>query len=27
MREEQLAPHGATFDVPDSELDAVFDGL
>ena len=27
MREEPLAPHGATFDVPDSELDAVFDGL
>jgi aldehyde:ferredoxin oxidoreductase len=27
MREEPLAPHGATFDVPDSELDAVFDAL
>ena len=27
MREEPLAPHGATFDVPDSELDAVFEGL
>jgi aldehyde:ferredoxin oxidoreductase len=27
MREEALAPHGATFDVPDSELDAVFEGL
>jgi aldehyde:ferredoxin oxidoreductase len=27
MREEPLAPHGATFDVPDSELDAVFDTL
>ncbi len=27
MREEPLAPHGATFDVPDSDLDAVFEGL
>jgi len=27
MREEPLAPHGVTFDVPDSELDAVFDAL
>jgi aldehyde:ferredoxin oxidoreductase len=27
MREESLAPHGVTFDVPDSELDAVFDAL
>ena len=27
MREEPLAPHQATFDVPDSELDAVFDTL
>jgi aldehyde:ferredoxin oxidoreductase len=27
MREEPLAPHGVTFDVPDSELDAVFDDL
>jgi len=27
MREEPLAPHNATFDVPDSELDAVFDAL
>jgi aldehyde:ferredoxin oxidoreductase len=27
MREEPLAPHQATFDVPDSELDAVFDAL
>lgn len=27
MREEPLAPHGTTFDVPDSELDAVFDDL
>jgi aldehyde:ferredoxin oxidoreductase len=27
MREEPLAPHGATFDVPDSELDRVFEGL
>ena len=27
MREEPLAPHDATFDVPDSELDAVFDTL
>ena len=27
MREEPLAPHNATFDVPDSELDAVFDTL
>jgi aldehyde:ferredoxin oxidoreductase len=27
MREEPLPPHGATFDVPDSELDAVFDAL
>ncbi len=27
MREEPLAPHGVTFDVPDAELDAVFDAL
>ena len=27
MREEPLAPHNTTFDVPDSELDAVFDTL
>jgi aldehyde:ferredoxin oxidoreductase len=27
MREEPLAPHNVTFDVPDSELDAVFDAL
>jgi aldehyde:ferredoxin oxidoreductase len=27
MREEPLPPHNATFDVPDSELDAVFDTL
>jgi aldehyde:ferredoxin oxidoreductase len=27
MREEPLAPHQATFDIPDSELDAVFDTL
>ena len=27
MREEPLAPHGAVFDVPDSELDSVFDAL
>ncbi len=27
MRQEPLAPHGAVFDVPDSELDAVFDEL
>jgi len=27
MREEPLAPHNAIFDVPDSELDAVFDTL
>jgi aldehyde:ferredoxin oxidoreductase len=27
MREEPLPPHNATFDVPDSELDAVFDEL
>lgn len=27
MREEPLAPHNATFDVPDAELDAVFDTL
>jgi aldehyde:ferredoxin oxidoreductase len=27
MRTEPLAPHGATFDVPDSELDAVFEAL
>lgn len=27
MREEALAPHNTTFDVPDSELDAVFDTL
>jgi aldehyde:ferredoxin oxidoreductase len=27
MREEPLAPHNATFDVPDSDLDTVFDAL
>jgi aldehyde:ferredoxin oxidoreductase len=27
MREESLAPHNVTFDVPDSELDAVFETL
>jgi aldehyde:ferredoxin oxidoreductase len=27
MRGESLAPHDVTFDVPDSELDAVFDAL
>jgi len=27
MREEPLPPHNATFDVPDAELDAVFDTL
>jgi aldehyde:ferredoxin oxidoreductase len=27
MCEEPLAPHGVTFDVPDAELDAVFDAL
>ncbi len=27
MREEPLPPHGATFDVPDSELDSIFDAL
>lgn len=27
MREEPLTPHNAVFDVPDSELDAVFDTL
>jgi aldehyde:ferredoxin oxidoreductase len=27
MREEPLAPHNTTFDVPDSELDAVFNTL
>ncbi len=27
MREEALAPHNATFDVPDSDLDAVFETL
>jgi aldehyde:ferredoxin oxidoreductase len=27
MREEPLSPHGSTFDIPDSELDAVFDTL
>jgi aldehyde:ferredoxin oxidoreductase len=27
MREEPLAPHNATFDVPDSELDTVFNTL
>jgi aldehyde:ferredoxin oxidoreductase len=27
MREEPLPPHNVTFDVPDSELDAVFDAL
>jgi len=26
-REEPLAPHGAIFDVPDSDLDGVFDAL
>jgi aldehyde:ferredoxin oxidoreductase len=27
MREEPLAPHNATFDVPDADLDAVFEAL
>jgi aldehyde:ferredoxin oxidoreductase len=27
MREEPLTPHGTTFDVPERELDAVFDAL
>jgi aldehyde:ferredoxin oxidoreductase len=27
MREEPLAPHAATFDVPDADLDAVFEAL
>jgi len=27
MREEPLAPHNSTFDIPDDELDAVFDTL
>jgi aldehyde:ferredoxin oxidoreductase len=27
MREEPLAPHNVVFDVPDSELDAVFNTL
>ena len=27
MREEPLPPHNATFDVPDAELDAIFDTL
>jgi aldehyde:ferredoxin oxidoreductase len=27
MREEPLSPHNVTFDVPDSELDAIFDTL
>lgn len=27
MREEPLPPHGVTFDVPDSELDSVFEAL
>jgi aldehyde:ferredoxin oxidoreductase len=27
MREEPLAPHNVTFDIPDAELDAVFDAL
>jgi aldehyde:ferredoxin oxidoreductase len=27
MHEEPLAPHNATFDIPDAELDAVFDTL
>lgn len=27
MREEPLAPHNAVFDVPDSELDSIFDTL
>jgi aldehyde:ferredoxin oxidoreductase len=27
MREEPLSPHNATFDIPDSELDAVFNTL
>lgn len=27
MREEPLPPHNATFDVPDSDLDTVFDTL
>jgi len=27
MREEPLAPHQVTFDVPDSDLDSVFTSL
>jgi aldehyde:ferredoxin oxidoreductase len=27
MREEPLAPHQATFDIPDAELDKVFEKL
>jgi aldehyde:ferredoxin oxidoreductase len=27
MREEPLPPHNAVFDVPDSDLDTVFDTL
>ena len=27
MREEPLAPHGAVFDIPDSDLDSIFDAL
>lgn len=27
MREEPLAPHGAVFDIPDADLDSVFDTL
>ena len=27
MREEPLAPHNVIFDVPDSELDTIFDTL
>jgi aldehyde:ferredoxin oxidoreductase len=27
MREEPLAPHNATFDIPDSDLDTVFEAL
>jgi aldehyde:ferredoxin oxidoreductase len=27
MRQEPLPPHGATFDLPETEIDAVFEGL
>ena len=27
MRREPLAPHNVTFDVPDSELDTIFEAL